>query len=46
MVFVVDEYGEPRVIDPLRDVLEAITGEFTPTEAEDAWGHPNEDGPG
>ncbi|MEY8875625.1 MAG: hemolysin family protein [Leptothrix sp. (in: b-proteobacteria)] len=37
MVFVVDEYGVVQGVITLRDVLEAITGEFTPAQAEDAW---------
>ena len=37
MVFVVDEYGVVQGVITLRDVLEAITGEFTPHLAEDAW---------
>ena len=44
MVFVVDEYGEVQGVITLRDVLEAITGEFTPTEAGDAWAIQREDG--
>ena len=44
MVFVVDEYGEVQGIVTLRDVLEAITGEFTPPQAEDAWAIQREDG--
>jgi len=44
MVFVVDEYGEVQGVITLRDVLEAITGEFTPTEASDAWAIQREDG--
>ncbi|HEX5311582.1 hemolysin family protein [Aquabacterium sp.] len=44
MVFVVDEYGEVQGVITLRDVLEAITGEFTPPEAEDAWAIQREDG--
>ncbi|MGE5450834.1 MAG: hemolysin family protein [Acidobacteriota bacterium] len=44
MVFVVDEYGEVQGVITLRDVLEAITGEFTPTEANDAWAIQREDG--
>src|SRR3990167_2089328 len=44
MVFVVDEYGEVQGVITLRDVLEAITGEFTPSEAGDAWAIQREDG--
>ncbi|MFN4264255.1 MAG: hemolysin family protein [Aquabacterium sp.] len=44
MVFVVDEYGEVQGVITLRDVLEAITGEFTPQQAEDAWAIQREDG--
>ena len=44
MVFVVDEYGEVQGVITLRDVLEAITGEFTPSEAEDAWAIQRADG--
>jgi len=44
MVFVVDEYGEVQGVITLRDVLEAITGEFTPAEAGDAWAVQREDG--
>ncbi|MBI5926276.1 MAG: HlyC/CorC family transporter [Aquabacterium sp.] len=44
MVFVVDEYGEVQGVITLRDVLEAITGEFTPLEAEDAWAIQRDDG--
>ncbi|TAK99606.1 MAG: HlyC/CorC family transporter [Aquabacterium sp.] len=44
MVFVVDEYGEVQGVITLRDVLEAITGEFTPLEADDAWAIQREDG--
>ena len=44
MVFVVDEYGEVQGVITLRDVLEAITGEFTPPEAEDSWAVQREDG--
>ena len=35
LVFVVDEYGEVQGMITLRDVLEAITGEFNPGRAED-----------
>jgi putative hemolysin len=44
MVFVVDEYGEVQGVITLRDVLEAITGEFTTTEPDDAWAIQREDG--
>jgi putative hemolysin len=44
MVFVVDEYGEVQGVITLRDVLEAITGEFTTTESDDAWAIQREDG--
>ncbi|HZV91677.1 MAG TPA: transporter associated domain-containing protein, partial [Caldimonas sp.] len=44
IVFVVDEYGEVQGILTVRDVLEAITGEFrTETEA-DAWAVQRADG--
>jgi len=44
MAFVVDEYGEVEGIVTLRDMLEAVTGEFTPRNAEDAWAVQREDG--
>ncbi len=44
MVFVVDEYGVVQGVITLRDVLEAITGEFTPALAEDAWTVQRDDG--
>ncbi|PAT37428.1 hemolysin family protein [Vandammella animalimorsus] len=37
MAFVVDEYGETGGIVTLQDVTEALTGEFTTRNADDAW---------
>jgi putative hemolysin len=44
MVFVVDEYGEVQGVITLRDVLEAITGEFTTATADDSWAGQRADG--
>lgn len=44
LMFVVDEYGELLGIVTLRDLLEAITGEFKPRNAEDQWAVRREDG--
>lgn len=44
LVFVVDEYGEVQGMITVRDVLEAITGEFTTPSDEDAWAVKREDG--
>jgi putative hemolysin len=44
MVFVVDEYGEVQGVITLRDVLEAITGEFTTSEADESWAVQRDDG--
>jgi putative hemolysin len=44
LVFVVDEYGAVQGVITLRDVLEAITGEFGAQSAEDAWAVQREDG--
>ena len=44
MAFVIDEYGELEGIVTLQDVLEAVTGEFTPNNADDAWAVQRHDG--
>ncbi|HUG26409.1 hemolysin family protein [Piscinibacter sp.] len=44
LVFVVDEYGEVQGVITVRDVLEAITGEFSSSEPEDSWAVQREDG--
>jgi putative hemolysin len=44
LAFVVDEYGEVLGIVTLRDVLEAITGEFPSGRAEDQWAVRRDDG--
>lgn len=44
LVFVVDEYGEVQGVITVRDVLEAITGEFSTPSAEDSWAVQREDG--
>ena len=44
LVFVVDEYGEVQGMITVRDVLEAITGEFTTPSDEDAWAVRRDDG--
>lgn len=44
MAFVVDEYGEIQGLVTLRDVLEAVTGEFEPWDQEEAWAVQREDG--
>ncbi len=42
-VFVVDEYGEVQGMITVRDVLEAITGEFSTPTSDDAWAVQRED---
>jgi len=44
LVFVVDEYGEVQGMITVRDVLEAITGEFTTPTDEDSWAVQRADG--
>ncbi|MEO6361738.1 MAG: hemolysin family protein [Caldimonas sp.] len=44
IVFVVDEYGEVQGMITVRDVLEAITGEFGPQAGPDAWAVRRADG--
>ncbi|ODU10326.1 MAG: hypothetical protein ABS91_02995 [Thiobacillus sp. SCN 64-35] len=44
MVLVIDEYGEINGLVTLQDVLEAVTGEFTPRNQADAWAVRREDG--
>lgn len=44
LVFVVDEYGEVQGVITVRDVLEAITGEFSSQTGGDAWATQRADG--
>ena len=44
VAFVVDEYGEVQGMVTMTDLVEAITGEFKPRHAEDAWAIHRDDG--
>ena len=44
VAFVVDEYGEVQGMVTMTDLIEAITGEFKPRHAEDAWAIQRPDG--
>jgi putative hemolysin len=44
LVFVVDEYGEVQGMITVRDVLEAITGEFTTPSDDNSWAVQRDDG--
>jgi putative hemolysin len=44
LVFVVDEYGAVQGVITVRDVLEAITGEFSAPSADNAWAVQRDDG--
>ncbi|MEZ5664383.1 MAG: hemolysin family protein [Burkholderiaceae bacterium] len=44
MAFVIDEYGEVQGIVTLKELVQAITGEFTPSDPGEAWALLREDG--
>lgn len=43
-VLVVDEFGEVEGLVTVQDVLEAVAGEFTPTNVDETWAVQREDG--
>ncbi len=44
MAFVIDEYGEVQGIVTLQDLIEAITGEFSPRDPKTSWAVQRADG--
>lgn len=44
LMLAVDEYGEINGLITLQDLLEVVTGEFTPLRQEEAWAMQREDG--
>jgi putative hemolysin len=44
MAFVIDEYGEIQGIVTLQDLIEAITGEFSPRDPATSWAVQRDDG--
>ena len=44
MVFLIDEYGEVQGLVTLQDVLEVLTGEFTPHDGRESWAVERADG--
>ncbi len=44
LAFIIDEYGEVQGIVTLKDIMEAITGEFRTRHAQDGWAVQRDDG--
>ncbi|MDB5801529.1 MAG: tlyC [Rhodocyclales bacterium] len=44
LAFIIDEYGEVQGIVTLKDIMEAITGEFKTRHAQDGWAVQRDDG--
>lgn len=44
VAFVIDEYSEVQGIITMQDLIEAITGEFTPRDPDNAWARKLDDG--